>query len=77
MSPQQRTRGKFPLGAHSYQPTEDEVESLIARAREHPHGLEFLERGALDSVSATFRTHAFVVDAARERLARTEPPTDT
>lgn len=77
MSPQQTTRGKFPLGAHSYQPTEDEVKSLIARAREHPLGLEFLERGVLDAVSATFGIHAFVVDAAREHLARTEPRTDT
>lgn len=59
------------------QPTRDEVESLIARAREHPLGLEFLEFGALDAVAAIHGAHAFVVDAAREHLARTRPRTDS
>ncbi|MBI4424420.1 MAG: hypothetical protein HY554_11860 [Elusimicrobia bacterium] len=53
-----------------YRPTPAEVDALIAAARRHPLGLSFLRDGALDSVSAIFGTHAFVVDAARVRLAR-------
>ena len=53
-----------------YQPSPEEVDRLISRAEKHPLGLEFLEQGALDAVSATFETHAFVVDGARDRLAR-------
>jgi hypothetical protein len=55
-----------------YVPGAGEVESLIARAREHPLGLPFLLDGHLGSVATTFRTHAFTVDAARERLKREE-----
>lgn len=70
MSPEPNDRTAFPAGPLRQPPSAEEVELLIARAREHPLGLEFLERGALDAVAATFRTHAFVVDAARERLAK-------
>ena len=77
MSPESTTRGTFSAGARSYQPTNGEVEGLIARAREHPFGLEFLEFGALDAVAATFGAHAFVVDAARERLAGARPRSDS
>jgi hypothetical protein len=45
-----------------------EVDALIARAREHRLGLDFLLGGAHDAVAVTFGVHAFVVDAARERL---------
>ncbi len=45
-----------------------DVEALIAAAREHPLGLEFLLNGDLSAVAATFQAHAFTVDAARERL---------
>jgi hypothetical protein len=51
-------------------PTPEEVEQLIARAGRHPLGVEFLRDGALDAVAATFGAHAFVVDAARDRLGR-------
>ena len=61
-----------PGGTRRYQSTTAEVDHLISSAREHPLGLEFLEQGALDAVAATFRTHAFVVEAARERLGRPE-----
>jgi hypothetical protein len=54
-----------------YIPSAADVEALIAAARQHPLGLDFLRDGALDCVAVTFRTHAFTVVAARERLALT------
>jgi hypothetical protein len=45
-----------------------DVEALIAAARKHPLGLEFLLNGDLSAVAATFQAHAFTVDAAREHL---------
>ncbi|MBI2920653.1 MAG: hypothetical protein HYY18_06165 [Planctomycetes bacterium] len=50
------------------------VDDLIARAESHPLGVEFLSEGSLDSVSAGFGTHAFTVEAARERLRSEAPP---
>ncbi len=44
------------------------VDALIAAARLHPLGLEFLRHGWLGSVAAEFHAHAFTVEAARERL---------
>jgi hypothetical protein len=44
------------------------VSALIARARVHPLGIDYLRRGYLGSVAATFEAHAFTVLAARERL---------
>jgi hypothetical protein len=41
------------------------VDDLIARARKHALGLEFLRDGYLGSVAAEFGTHAFTVEAAR------------
>lgn len=76
MSPDSTTRDASSAGVRGCEPTRDEVESLIARAREHPLGLEFLEFGALDAVAAIHGAHAFVVDAAREYLARTRPRSD-
>jgi len=32
-------------------------------------GIEFLLNGSLDAVAATFNVHAFVIDAARDRLS--------
>ncbi len=52
----------------SYVPTPREVDDLIAAAARHPLGLAFLLEGELGSVAVTFQTHAFTVDAARERL---------
>ena len=51
------------------QPEPHEVHALIARAKDHALGLEFLRHGAHDAVAVTFGVHAFVVDAAREHLA--------
>ncbi len=51
-----------------YRPTEREVDELLRRAGDHPLGTEFLLEGALDAVAATFRVHAFVVEAARDTL---------
>jgi len=51
-----------------YAPPPAEVDDLLRRAAAHPLGLGFLRRGALDAVAATFRVHAFTVDAARARL---------
>jgi hypothetical protein len=77
MSQEFTTGGGSAPGAPSCEPTRDEVENLITRAREHPLGLEFLEFGALDAVAAIHGAHAFVVDAAREYLARARPRSDT
>ncbi len=55
-----------PLG---YRPTAEDVRRLIELARRHPLGLDFLREGDLGSVAATFRAHAFTVDAARARLS--------
>jgi len=77
MSQESTTRDALPAGAGRHQTTHDEVERLIARAREHPLGLEFLESGALDAVAAIHGAHAFVVDAAREHLARAKSRSDS
>jgi hypothetical protein len=52
------------------------VDDLIARARRHPLGLEFLAGGMLASVAILFGVHAFTVDAARKRLL-SEPREET
>ncbi len=52
-----------------YRPTPSEVEALIEFARQHPLGIDFLLEGEPGCVAATFRTHAFTVDAARRRLS--------
>jgi len=48
---------------------EPEVLDLIRRAEAHELGRTFLEKGALGAVAATFGVHAFLVDAARQRIA--------
>ena len=57
-------------------PTAAEVQELLRRAAAHRLGTEFLLEGALDAVAATFRVHAFCVDAARDVLRReaAKPP---
>lgn len=57
-----------PAAAPAQQPCEAAVERLIAEARRHPLGIEFLLEGEPGCVAATFGTHAFTVDAARQRL---------
>jgi len=52
----------------SYTPAENEAAELIERAKAHPLGIEYLRKGALDAVAATFAVHAFVVDHARTLL---------
>ena len=48
------------------------VDDLIARARNHRFGIEFLRDGLLGSVAAEFGAHAFTVEAARQRLLKDE-----
>ncbi|MFH2202875.1 MAG: hypothetical protein ABIJ96_07160 [Elusimicrobiota bacterium] len=51
-----------------YRPSPEEVDALIARAKAHPLGLDYLLEGEADSISATFGVHAFVIDSARDLL---------
>jgi len=53
-------------------PSRADVRDLIERADEHSLGRDFLLEGAQDSVAATFGVHAFVVDAARAHLTRSD-----
>ncbi|MGZ5431878.1 MAG: hypothetical protein ACXW5U_26275 [Thermoanaerobaculia bacterium] len=46
------------------------VDEVIARARKHPLGLEFLVSGFLASVAIALGAHAFTVEAARARLRK-------
>ncbi|MHB0971258.1 MAG: hypothetical protein ACYC7A_18440 [Thermoanaerobaculia bacterium] len=46
------------------------VERLIAKAKKHPLGLEFLASGLLATVAITLGAHAFTVEAARRRLKK-------
>ncbi|MCC6741208.1 MAG: hypothetical protein IT452_19360 [Planctomycetia bacterium] len=56
---------------HSGNPRDPRVvDDLIERAKQHPLGVEFLSSGYIDSVAAGLETHAFTVEAARERLRR-------
>lgn len=57
-----------PLLPLRFEPEPDEVDALIRRAEGHPLGTDFLREGSLDAVAATFRTHAFTVLGARDRL---------
>ena len=52
-----------------FHPTPEQVSELIARAKEHELGIEFLRNGSQDAVAAVFAVHAFTVDAARKELA--------
>jgi hypothetical protein len=52
------------------EPTQNEVITLIDRAKSHDLGIDFLSNGALDAVAMTFGVHAFVVDAARDELSK-------
>ena len=54
-------------------PPPDDVRDLIETAKRHEFGLEYLTRGAHDSVAATFGVHAFLVDAARDHLLQDDP----
>ncbi len=64
MTDSDRTNGVLTLD----RPNRAEVDALIDQASNHPLGTRFLTDGALDAVAATFKVHAFVVDAAREVL---------
>ncbi len=57
--------GRMPITNHADTAA---VDDLIDRARRHNLGLEFLISGYLGSVAAEFGTHAFTVEAARQRL---------
>ena len=55
-----------------YHPKPEEVADLIARAKAHELGLDFLRNGSQDAVAAMFGVHAFTVDAARRQLEQGE-----
>jgi len=63
-------KAERPEGARfrRFEPTAQQVEDLIRRARKHPLGLDYLLHGYLDSVAATFKVHGFTVEHARERI---------
>lgn len=48
------------------------VDEVIALARRHPLGLEFLISGFLASVAIALGAHAFTIEAARARLRKEE-----
>lgn len=48
---------------------DEDIRDLIRRADAHELGRDYLLHGAQGAVAATFRVHAFLVDAARDRLA--------
>ncbi len=77
MTPQNRDQDQTPASDRAvterYRPTPDEIKGLLSRASGHPLGTEFLLKGDLDAVAATFGAHAFVVDAARDHLRTAEP----
>ena len=63
--------GRFesaPAPAEPFVPTPADVDALIAEARRHALGIDFLLGGHLGSVAATFKAHAFTVEAARARI---------
>ena len=53
---------------HRFVPSDGMVTDLVGRATAHPLGTTFLREGSLDAVAAIFQCHAFVVEAARQRL---------
>ncbi|HEX7578940.1 MAG TPA: hypothetical protein VF580_02995 [Thermoanaerobaculia bacterium] len=48
-----------------FRPDPSEIDRLLAAARSHPLGIEFLMNGYLGSVATTFGVHAFAVEEAR------------
>ena len=44
------------------------VDDVIARAHEHPLGIDFLLHGQLGCVAVSLGAHAFTVEAARAKL---------
>ena len=44
------------------------VDEVIARARKHPLGIDFLLHGYLGTVAISLDAHAFTIEAARARL---------
>ncbi len=55
--------------ADDYEPSEQDIQTVIARARAHRLGLDILMSGDAHAVAAILETHAFAVEAARERVA--------
>ncbi len=77
MTPQNQNPASNQAVTGHYRPTPDEIKELLRRAAGHPLGTEFLLKGALDAVAATFGAHAFVVDAARDHLRTADPAADS
>ena len=63
-----KPRTPFPPGLCTFEPSRDQVSSLIEQAHKHPLGIDFLQTGALDAVAATFQVHAFTVERARDTV---------
>jgi hypothetical protein len=55
-----------PTSPGRFQPTFEDMQKLIAAAREDPLGTEFLLEGDLCAVAITFGAHVFTVEAVRE-----------
>lgn len=67
----ERTLVDAPIGAPIANPEDPRVvDEVIARARKHPLGLEFLVSGFLASVAIALGAHAFTIEAARARLRK-------
>jgi hypothetical protein len=53
-----------------FHPHPQQIESLIAKANNHPLGIAFLLEGDLCAVAITFGVSVFAVDAARDNLRK-------
>jgi len=56
-----------------FRPEPSEIDRLLAAARAYPLGIDYLMKGYLGSVAATFGVHAFVVEEARRQARRDAP----
>ena len=65
MSNQNMARPGLP---RNFTPSQADVDSLINRAGTHELGVDFLKTGSPDAIAAMFEVHAFVVDAARDKI---------
>jgi hypothetical protein len=66
--PARKTDAPPRSASEPFVPTTADVDALIDTARRHPDGIDFLLGGHLGSVAATFKAHAFTVEAARARI---------
>ncbi len=50
----------------TFRPSAQAMQKLVAAARNHPLGTEFLLQGDLCAVASLFGTHVFTVEAVRD-----------